>query len=97
MRRLVVRAIGSPAVLVEELGKSAIRWAGPDEFADLPLIRPADSHKVYTATSWFGRVPLASPVQRCWLGQARSKLAWMVTIATPDSIQPIVASHNPNI
>src|SRR5260221_7894912 len=43
--RLVVRAIGSPAVLVEELGKSAIRWAGPDEFADLPLIRHADSTK----------------------------------------------------
>src|SRR5260221_3582719 len=42
---LVVRALGSPAVLVEELGKNAIRWAWPDEFADLPLIRPADSHK----------------------------------------------------
>jgi len=43
--QLVVRSIGSPATLVEEIGKSRVRWAGPDEFAGLPLVRAAEAHK----------------------------------------------------
>jgi NAD(P)H-hydrate epimerase len=42
---LNVRAIGTPPVLIDELGKGNLRCAGPDEFAKLPLIRPADSNK----------------------------------------------------
>ena len=42
---LVVRTIGSPATLVEEIAGNRLRWSAPDEFAQLPLIRPADSHK----------------------------------------------------
>ncbi len=91
--RLVVRAIGSPVVLVEEPGKSAIRWAGPDEFARLPLIRPADSHKglygnvlvVAGSTGKSGAAVLAGT-------SALKAGGGLVTIATPDSIQPIVAS-----
>jgi len=43
--QLVVRPIGSPAALVEEIGQSRVRWAGPDEFAGLPLVRAAEAHK----------------------------------------------------
>jgi len=42
---LEVRQIGSPAELVEELGKGDVRWASAEEFARLPLVRAADSNK----------------------------------------------------
>ena len=41
----VVREIGTPAALVEEVGKGKLRWAGPEEFSELPLQRSAESHK----------------------------------------------------
>ena len=43
--QLFVRQIGSPESLVEEVGKGRVRWAGPEEFAGLPLQRAADGHK----------------------------------------------------
>src|SRR6516164_1460280 len=43
--QIFVRPIGVPDALVEETGKSTVRWSGPEEFADLPLIREWDSHK----------------------------------------------------
>jgi len=42
---LIVKAIGSKERIVEDTGKGSLRWAGPDEFASLPLVRPSDSHK----------------------------------------------------
>ena len=42
---LVVREIGTPAALVEEVGKGKLRWAGPEEFSELPLQRAAEAHK----------------------------------------------------
>src|SRR6266436_1436935 len=42
---LEVLQIGSPAALVEEIGQGFARWAEPEEFASLPLVRAADSHK----------------------------------------------------
>lgn len=42
---LIVRPIGSPEALVEELGRGNLRWAGPEEFADLPLQRSVEGHK----------------------------------------------------
>jgi hydroxyethylthiazole kinase-like uncharacterized protein yjeF len=43
--QLVVRPIGSPEALIEEVGKGTLRWAGADEFAGLPLLRTAEAHK----------------------------------------------------
>jgi ADP-dependent NAD(P)H-hydrate dehydratase / NAD(P)H-hydrate epimerase len=43
--RLFVRSIGTPEALVEEVGKGNLRWAGPEEFANLPLVRKEDGHK----------------------------------------------------
>ncbi len=42
---IFVRQIGTPEALVEEVGKGTLRWSGPEEFAELPLVRPWDSHK----------------------------------------------------
>jgi ADP-dependent NAD(P)H-hydrate dehydratase / NAD(P)H-hydrate epimerase len=90
---LIVRAIGTPQLLVEETGKGNIRWAGPDEFAQLPLIRRADSHKglyghvlvVAGSTGKSGAAVLAGT-------GALKAGAGLVTIAAPDTVQPIVAS-----
>src|SRR2546430_16694447 len=42
---LDVCAIGSPFDLIEEIGQGKLRWAGPDEFAQLPLVRAVRAHK----------------------------------------------------
>ena len=91
---LYVRAIGTPPALIEEIGKSEIRWAGPQEFAAIPLQRPADSHKglyghvlvVAGSTGKSGAAVLAAT-------GALKAGAGLVTLATPDSVQPIVAAQ----
>ncbi|HTP70434.1 MAG TPA: NAD(P)H-hydrate dehydratase [Dongiaceae bacterium] len=93
---LLVRGIGSPDALVEEVGQSSLRWAGPDEFANMPLIRAADAHKgsyghlllVGGCVGKTGAAVLA--------GQAALRTgAGLVTIATPDPALPVVASVQP--
>lgn len=90
--QLVVRGIGSPAVLVEEVGKGSLRWAGPDEFAGLPLIRAAEAHK-----GSYGHVLLvAGSVGKTGAAvlSGQSALhggAGLVTIATPDPALPTIA------
>ena len=90
--QIVVRAIGSPERLVEEVGKGTVRWAGPEEFAGLPLLRAADSHK-----GKYGHVLLlAGSVGKSGAailgGQAALRGgAGLVTVAVAESILPIVA------
>ncbi len=92
---LHVRAIGTPPALIEEIGKGNLRWAGPEEFASLPLQRPADSHKglyghvllVAGSTGKSGAAVLSGT-------GALKAGAGLVTIATPDSVQPIIASQH---
>jgi NAD(P)H-hydrate epimerase len=89
---LEVRQIGSPAQLVEELGKGELRWASAEEFADLPLVRAADSNK-----GTFGHVLLVAGA----LGKSGAAVlggrmalragAGLVTIATPAVVLPVVA------
>jgi NAD(P)H-hydrate epimerase len=91
--QLLVRDIGSPSALVEEIGKGTLRWAGPDEFAGLPLIRAAESHK-----GTFGHLLLlAGSVGKTGAavlaGQAALRGgAGLVTIATPEPALPVIAS-----
>ena len=91
---LHVRAIGTPPVLIEEIGKGNIRWAGPEEFATLPLQRPADSHK-----GLYGHVlVVAGSVGKSGAavlaGSGALKAgSGLVTVATPESVQSIVASQ----
>src|SRR3984893_9582897 len=93
---LEVRQIGSPAELVEELGQSELRCASAEEFAGLPLVRPADSNK-----GTFGHVLLVAGA----LGKSGAAVlagrmavragAGLVTIATPAVVLPVVAAAQP--
>src|SRR5713226_2982610 len=93
---LTVRLIGAPLALAEEVGIGSLRWAGPDEFASLPLIRAVDSHK-----GTFGHVLLVAGS----LGKSGAAVlagsaslyagAGLTTIATPDAVLPIVAAAHP--
>jgi len=90
---LEVRQIGSPAELVEELGRGELRWASAEEFGKLPLVRAADSNK-----GTFGHVLLVAGA----LGKSGAAVlggrmalragAGLVTIATPAVILPVVAA-----
>jgi ADP-dependent NAD(P)H-hydrate dehydratase / NAD(P)H-hydrate epimerase len=93
---LVVRLIGATPALPNEVGKGTLRWAGPDEFASLPLIRAVDSHK-----GTFGHALLAAGS----VGKSGAAVlaglgclyagAGLTTIATPDKVLPTVASGHP--
>ncbi len=91
--QLVVRPIGSPAALIEEIGKSRVRWAGPDEFAGLPLVRAAEAHKgsyghVLVVAGSVGKTGAA-----VLAGQAALRSgAGLVTVATAERALPIVAA-----
>jgi NAD(P)H-hydrate epimerase len=91
--QLVVRPIGSPAALIEEIGKSRVRWAGPEEFAGLPLVRAAEAHKgsyghVLVVAGSVGKTGAA-----VLAGQAALRGgAGLVTLATAEPALPIVAA-----
>jgi ADP-dependent NAD(P)H-hydrate dehydratase / NAD(P)H-hydrate epimerase len=94
--QLVVRTIGSPASLMEEVGKGSLRWAGPDEFAALPLIRAVEAHKgsyghVLVAAGSVGKSGAA--VMAGYTAMRAG--AGLVTIATPEPVLPIVAAAHP--
>ncbi|HET8967181.1 MAG TPA: NAD(P)H-hydrate dehydratase [Candidatus Acidoferrum sp.] len=90
---LAVRAIGSPAKLVEEQGKGATQWAGPEEFAKLPLVRRADSHKgLYGHVLVVaGSVGKSGAAALAGLGALKAG-AGLVTVATPEPVQAVVAA-----
>jgi NAD(P)H-hydrate epimerase len=93
---LEIVSIGSPPELVEATGKSALRCANPDEFASLPLVRAATSHK-----GTFGHVLLVAGS----LGKSGAAVlaglaslrtgAGLTTIASPDVVQGTIASAHP--
>jgi hydroxyethylthiazole kinase-like uncharacterized protein yjeF len=94
--QLEVRQIGSPATLVEEIGHGSARWAEPDEFAALPLVRAADSHKgtyghVLLLAGSVGKSGAAILAGRAALRSG----AGLATIATPEPVLPIVAAGQP--
>ena len=90
---LQVRPIGSPTELVEELGKGELRWASAEEFAELPLVRAADSNK-----GTFGHVlVVAGALGKSGAAALSGRMAvragaGLVTIATPAVVLPVVAA-----
>jgi NAD(P)H-hydrate epimerase len=94
--KLLVQEIGSPRELIEQVGKSSVRWIEPEEFRGLPLIRKADSHKgnfghALIVAGSRGKTGAAILAGR---GALRAG-AGLVTIAAPDDVLPIVASAQP--
>jgi len=94
--QLHVKWIGSPASLVEETGQGTLRWSGPEEFAQFPLVRAADSHKgnfghvlvVGGSTGKSGAAVLAGYASLC-------TGAGLTTIASPDVVQSVIAAAHP--
>jgi len=93
---LKVGAIGTPASLVEGTGRGELRWADPGEFAALPLVRAADSHKgtFGHALLLAGSVGKSGAAVLAGVAALRTG-AGLVTIATPEVVQPVVAGGAP--
>jgi ADP-dependent NAD(P)H-hydrate dehydratase / NAD(P)H-hydrate epimerase len=94
--QLIVRNIGSPAALIEEVGKGSLRWAGPDEFAGLPLIRAAEAYKnsyghVLVVAGSLGKSGAAVMAGYTALRTG----AGLVTVATPEPVLSLVAQAHP--
>jgi ADP-dependent NAD(P)H-hydrate dehydratase / NAD(P)H-hydrate epimerase len=95
---LAVRAIGSPEALIEECGKGSIRWVGPDEFANLPLLRVAESHKGLYGHALVVAGSLGKSGAAVMAGYTALRAgAGLVTIATPNVVLPAVAVAHPEI
>ena len=95
---LVVRGIGSPTELVEELGKGQARWSGPEEFARLPLVRRADSNKGLYGHALVVAGSAGKSGAAILAGSGALKTgAGLVTIATPESVQSVVAGGVPEL
>ena len=93
---LEVADIGSPGPLVEEIGRGALRWVEPQEFAQLPFVRPVDSHKGLYGHALIVAGSLGKSGAGVMAGYAALRAgAGLVTIATPDVVLPIVASAHP--
>jgi ADP-dependent NAD(P)H-hydrate dehydratase / NAD(P)H-hydrate epimerase len=90
---LLVRDIGTPAALIEEVGKGKLRWAGPEEFSELPLQRPADSHKGLYGHVLIvaGSVGKTGAAVLCGQAALRGG-AGLVTVATPQPAQETIAA-----
>jgi hydroxyethylthiazole kinase-like uncharacterized protein yjeF len=88
--------IGSPAAILEEVGQGALRWIEPQEFADLPLVRIADSQKglyghILVVAGSLGKSGAAIMAGNAALCAG----AGLVTVATPDVVQAVVAAAHP--
>lgn len=93
---LVVREIGTPAALVEQVGKGKLRWAGPEEFSELPLQRAAEAHKGSYGHVLLvaGSVGKTGAAVLCGQGALRGG-AGLVTVATPEPALATVAAAQP--
>jgi ADP-dependent NAD(P)H-hydrate dehydratase / NAD(P)H-hydrate epimerase len=96
--QLIVHDIGSPPELIEEVGKSDIRWVDAREVRKFAQPRRADGNKgsyghaliVAGSVGKSGAAVLAS-----WAALRTG--AGLVTVATPEPVLPIVAAHTPEI
>jgi hydroxyethylthiazole kinase-like uncharacterized protein yjeF len=96
--RLSVAQIGSPPELVEEVGKSDIRWSEPWEFRRMKFHRKADSNKGLYGHALIvaGSVGKAGAAALASQGALRTG-AGLVTVATPEPVLATVAGFAPEI
>jgi hydroxyethylthiazole kinase-like uncharacterized protein yjeF len=95
---LEVADIGSPASLIEEIGKGSLRWVEAHEFTGLPLVRTVDSHKGLYGHALIVAGSLGKSGAAVMAGYAALRAgAGLVTVATPDVVLPIVASAHPEL
>jgi ADP-dependent NAD(P)H-hydrate dehydratase / NAD(P)H-hydrate epimerase len=95
---ILVRDIGSPPELIEEIGKGSLRWSEPGEFTRFAARRKPEGHKgdyghaliVAGSVGKSGAAILAS-----WAALRAG--AGLVTVATPEPVLPVVATHTPEV
>ncbi|MGB7281019.1 MAG: NAD(P)H-hydrate dehydratase [Candidatus Acidiferrum sp.] len=96
--QLEVEEIGSPEGLVEEIGQGDVRWAGPGEFRAMPLVRAADSNKGTFGHALLLAGSAGKSGAAILAGRAGLRAgAGLVTVATPETVQPIVAGGAPEL
>jgi ADP-dependent NAD(P)H-hydrate dehydratase / NAD(P)H-hydrate epimerase len=96
--QMVVRDIGSPRELIEEVGQGKLRWSEAGEFRMFALPRQPEGHKgsyghallISGSVGKTGAAVLAS-----WAALRAG--AGLVTVATPEPALPIIASHTPEV
>ena len=96
--QLLVREIGSPSQLVEEVGKGTVRWLETGEFSEFALPRKPDGNKgnyghtliVAGSVGKSGAAVMAS-----WAALRIG--AGLVTAAVPEPVLPLVAVPNPEL
>src|ERR1700730_7559641 len=95
---LEVANIGSPASLIEEIGRGPLRWLEPQEFANFSLVRTADSHKGLYGHALIVAGSLGKSGAAVMAGYAALRAgAGLVPVPTPDVVLPIVASADPEL
>ncbi|MGH9687905.1 MAG: NAD(P)H-hydrate dehydratase [Candidatus Acidiferrales bacterium] len=96
--QLIVRDIGSPPELLEEVSQSRLRWSAASEFAKYAIPREPEGHKgdyghalvVAGSVGKTGAAVLAS-----W--SALRAGAGLVTVATPEPALQTIAAHTPEV
>src|SRR5271168_2478851 len=96
--KLAVAEIGIPPQLLDDNPEFKSHWAAPGDFAGLPLEREASGHKgtyghVLVVAGSKGKTGAAV---MAGISALRSG-AGLVTVATPESCVPIVASFHPEL
>ncbi len=96
--QLVVREIGSPPELIEEVGQSCMRWSNAAEFSRFAIPRKAEGHKgdyghVLVVAGSVGKTGAA--VLASWAALRAG--AGLVTVGTPEPALPIIAMHTPEV
>lgn len=94
--QLVVREIGSPRGLIEEVSQSRMRWSDAAEFVPFAIPRKAEGHKgdyghVLVVAGSVGKTGAA--VLASWAALRAG--AGLVTVATPEPALPVIAAHTP--
>lgn len=96
--QLVVREIGSPPELVEELGGGVTRWIEPRELAQFSAPRQADANKGDNGHGLIVAGSLGKSGAAALASESAMRVgAGLVTVAAPDVILPIIAAHTPEI
>ncbi|HVB87984.1 MAG TPA: NAD(P)H-hydrate dehydratase [Candidatus Dormibacteraeota bacterium] len=96
--QLVVREIGSPPELIEEVGGGRLRWSEASEFARFAIPRKPEGYKgdyghalvIAGSVGKTGAAVLAS-----WATLRAG--AGLVTVATAEPALPLVAQHTPEV
>jgi ADP-dependent NAD(P)H-hydrate dehydratase / NAD(P)H-hydrate epimerase len=96
--QLIVRDIGSPPELIEEVGRGNLRWSESGEFKQFAAPRDASANKgdfghALVVAGSMGKTGAA--VLGSWAALRAG--AGLVTVATPEPALAVIAAHTPEV